>query len=78
MGEPNKRDQAKARRALMETFVAIIDDDITVTLQTDVQEAVEHLPGDQQHEARQLLLASGLDGRRVSLHELFRTDPDLG
>ncbi len=53
-------------------------DDVTVTLQTDLEGAIAHLPEDRRGDMEECLAASGLDGSAVRLHELFRTDPDLG
>ena len=72
------REQAKARRALIQTFVAVMGDDVTVTLQTNLEEAIEHLPAEKRRDAQERLESSGLDGNKVPLLELFRNDPDLG
>jgi len=69
-------ERAEARRALLETFVAVYDDDPALTLQTALGEAVLHLPDNQQQEAKILLEESDLDGDRVRLKDLFTKDPD--
>jgi hypothetical protein len=77
VGRPT-RVQAKARQALLDSLVAIFDDDRTLTLKTDLDEAVEHLPVAQQQEARNWLVISGLNGHDVLVQDLFRTDPYSG
>ncbi|MGH2634870.1 MAG: hypothetical protein ACRDHU_01790 [Actinomycetota bacterium] len=68
--------RAEARRGLIERFVAIIDDDRSLTLETNVQEAILHLPDEEQGEARILLQQAEIDGERFRLRELFTKDPN--
>jgi hypothetical protein len=72
------REQARARHELIRTFVTVMGDDATVTLQTDLDEAIERLPDDRRDDALTMLAISGLDGTTVRLQDLFRDDPDLG
>ena len=64
-----------ARIALLETFVAIYDDDPGLTLETDLLEAILHLPSGQQAEARILLKDADLDSVSFRLKDLFHKDP---
>jgi hypothetical protein len=68
--------RTEARRALLETFVSVFDDDPDLTLETDLEAAILHLPDDQQQEARILLETSDVDGRQFRLKDLFTKDPD--
>jgi hypothetical protein len=61
---------------VLETFVSVFDDDPDLTLETDLEAAILHLPDDQQQEARILLETSDVDGRQFRLKDLFTKDPD--
>jgi hypothetical protein len=65
-----------ARRDLIDTFVAVFDDDATLTLDTDLDEAVLHLPDDRREHVRALIERARLDARAVTLHQLFGQDPE--
>lgn len=52
------------------------DDDVTVTIQMDLEEAVEHLPAPQRRDARGLLEQSGLEGGKLRVLDLLKEDPD--
>ncbi len=73
---PGVNKRAEARRGLIESFVAMYDDVPELTLQTDLQEAVLHLPADQQDEARILLKDAELDSVHLPLKDLLHRDPD--
>ena len=77
MAQPTE-EQATARLALIQTLVAVMGDDVTVTLQTGLDDAIARLPEERRRGAEGLLVSSGLDGQTIRLNELFRVDPDLG
>jgi len=73
---PGMAKRSQARRGLIERFVAMYDDDPDLTLFTDLQEAILHLPPGQQGEARILLQDAELDDAHMPLKDLLHRDPD--
>jgi hypothetical protein len=72
----SRTERSQARRALIAIFVAAFDDDPALTHQTDLEEAVLHLPDDRQREARILLTKSDVEASHVRLRDLFTKDPE--
>ena len=69
------KQRSDARRALLETFVAIYDDDTSLTLETGVEEAILQLPDEQRNQAIILLREAELD-HGFRLRDLFSKDPE--